>query len=132
MLDLTLGERQSLAALLELAVREDLGKPGDITSNAIIPPNELGKAVLVARQEGVLAQEAKDTTVLLRLRDGGYYALEDVGALVWELCDGERTVADIVTAVIAEFDAPEPTVRADVLEFIGDMRREELLVVGTS
>src|ERR1700689_4276140 len=83
------------------------------------------------RQEGVLAQEARDTTVLLRLRDGGYYALQDVGALVWELCDGERTVADIVTAVTAEFDAAEPTVRADVLEFIGDLRREELLVVGT-
>jgi nicotinate-nucleotide pyrophosphorylase (carboxylating) len=55
MLDLSLDERQTLAALLELAVREDLGKTGDLTSQAIIPPNESGKAAFVARQEGVLA-----------------------------------------------------------------------------
>jgi Coenzyme PQQ synthesis protein D (PqqD) len=29
----------------------------------------------------------------------------------------------------AEFDAPEATVRADVLEFVGDLRRERLLVL---
>src|SRR5689334_20944870 len=31
------------------------------------------------RQDGVLAQEAQGRTVLLRLDDGGYYALDDVG-----------------------------------------------------
>jgi len=55
MLDLTLDERQALAALLELAIREDLGKTGDITSNATIPEREPGKAAIVARQEGALA-----------------------------------------------------------------------------
>ena len=81
------------------------------------------------RQEGVLAQEAHGQTVLLRLDDGGYYALDEVGAKIWELCDGARPVAEIVAALCAEFDAPEATVRADVLEFIGDLRRERLLVV---
>ena len=80
------------------------------------------------RQDGVLAQEAQGQTVLLRLDDGGYYALDEVGAMIWELCDGERAVADIVGALCAEFDAPESTVTADVLEFIGDLRREQLLV----
>jgi len=81
------------------------------------------------RQEGVLAQEAQGRTVLLRLEDGGYYALDDVGAMIWGMCDGTRAVGDIVAIMCAEFDAPEATVRADVLEFIGDLRRERLLVV---
>ena len=81
------------------------------------------------RQDGVLAQEAQGRTVLLRLEDGGYYALDEVGAMIWELCDGSRAVAEIVAILCAEFDAPEPTVREDVLEFIGDLRRERLLVV---
>lgn len=80
------------------------------------------------RQDGILAQEAQGQTVLLRLEDGGYYALDEVGAMIWDLCDGERAVGHIVAALCEEFDAPESTVRADVLEFIADLRRERLLV----
>ena len=82
------------------------------------------------RQDGVLAQQAQGQTVLLRLRDGGYYALDEVGARIWELCDGQRAVAEVVAALCAEFEAPAATIRADALEFIGDLRRERLLVVG--
>jgi coenzyme PQQ biosynthesis protein PqqD len=85
-------------------------------------------AARVCRQEGVLAQEAQGQTVLLRLEDGGYYALDEVGATVWELCDGQRSVGEIVAALCEDFDAPADTVQADVLEFIADLRREHLLV----
>jgi len=81
------------------------------------------------RQAGILAQEAQGETVLLRLADGGYYALDEVGATIWDLCDGSHPVAEIVAILTARFDAPEPTVQADVLEFIGDLHRERLLVV---
>jgi hypothetical protein len=94
-----------------------------------------GEAMLserLRREDGVLAQEANGQTVLLRLSDGGYYALDEVGARIWELCDGERPVAEIVTTLAGEFDAPEATVRADALEFIGDLRRERLLVPGAA
>ncbi|MGA2925526.1 MAG: pyrroloquinoline quinone biosynthesis peptide chaperone PqqD [Solirubrobacteraceae bacterium] len=84
------------------------------------------------RREGILAQEAQGQTVLLRLEDGGYYALDEVGARIWELCDGHRAVSEIVTELCAEFDAPEAIVRADVIEFIGDLRREQLLVLDSS
>jgi coenzyme PQQ biosynthesis protein PqqD len=81
------------------------------------------------RRDGVLAQEAQGRTVLLRFEDGGYFALDEVGAMIWELCDGTRAVAEIVSLLCAEFDAPEATVRADVLEFISELRNERLLVV---
>lgn len=81
------------------------------------------------RRDGILAQEAQGQTVLLRLDDGGYYALDDVGARIWELCDGQLAAGEIVAILCAEFDAPESTIRADALEFMGDLRRERLLVV---
>jgi coenzyme PQQ biosynthesis protein PqqD len=81
------------------------------------------------REAGVIAQEAHGQTVLLRIDDGGYYALDEVGAMIWELCDGNQSIGEIVAALCAEFDAPEETVSADVVEFIGDLRRERLLVV---
>ena len=79
------------------------------------------------RREGVLAQEAQGQTVLLRMDDGGYYALDEVGARIWELCDGERSLDDIVGVLCAEFDAPADLIRSDVVEFVDDLRQEDLL-----
>lgn len=80
------------------------------------------------RKDGILVQEAQGQTILLRLEDGGYYALDEVGALIWELCDGQHAVCEIVAELCTQFDAPETVVRADVLEFIADLERERLLV----
>ena len=80
------------------------------------------------RQDGVLAQEAQGRTVLLRLDDGGYYALDEVGAMIWELCDGHRSLRDVVAALCEEFDASAETVGADVLDFVAELRHERLLV----
>ena len=95
-----------------------------MTSGHDVPSQER-----LRRQEGVLAQETNGQTVLLRLDDGGYYAIDEVGARIWELCDGERSVGAVLDALCSEFDAPEQTIRADGLEFIDDLRRERLLVV---
>ena len=43
-----------LTRMIEIALREDIGV-GDITSNAIIPENRIGKGVFLAKANGVLA-----------------------------------------------------------------------------
>ncbi len=48
-------ERAAAHHLIELALLEDLGDMGDITSVATIPENLEGKAAFVARTEGILA-----------------------------------------------------------------------------
>jgi nicotinate-nucleotide pyrophosphorylase (carboxylating) len=48
-------EQQNLQFLIAIALAEDLGQRGDITSEATIPPDARGAARLVARSSGVLA-----------------------------------------------------------------------------
>jgi nicotinate-nucleotide pyrophosphorylase (carboxylating) len=48
-------ERRNVEALIALALAEDLGSEGDITSTATIPGHAQGAARLVARAPGVLA-----------------------------------------------------------------------------
>ena len=84
----------------------------------------------LVRQDGVLVQEAHGQTVLLRLADGSYYALDDVGAAVWDLVDGQRSVEEIITAIHAAFDAPADVIRTDVLAFTEDLLAEGLLQRG--
>lgn len=79
-------------------------------------------------QKHVLTQRAEETVVLLDVESGEYYALNDVGGRVWELCDGTRSVAEIVAALIEEYDAPAASITVDVMELLGELTRERLLV----
>ena len=83
------------------------------------------------RNEQVLGQRMDDTFVLLKPSDGNYYALDEVGSRVWELCDGRRSVADVAATICSEYDAPAETIRADVLELLEDLAGESL-VLGTA
>jgi nicotinate-nucleotide pyrophosphorylase (carboxylating) len=47
--------RLLLEPLVAGALREDLGRAGDITSDALIPPGQTAKAAFVARQQGTVA-----------------------------------------------------------------------------
>ncbi len=51
----TAAEATACRRLLDLALEEDLGANGDLTSLAVIPPDTPGRAALVARADGVVA-----------------------------------------------------------------------------
>lgn len=80
------------------------------------------------RRERVLIQRAEDQTVLLEVDSGTYFSLNDVGARVWELCDGEHSVDDIVSTICGEYNAAQMAVRPDVIELLEHLRAESLLV----
>jgi len=79
------------------------------------------------RRERVLVQTADDQMMLLDLDGGMYFALNDVGARVWELCDGTRTVAEISSLLANEYDAPAAMIEGDVLELLGELETEQLV-----
>jgi nicotinate-nucleotide pyrophosphorylase (carboxylating) len=51
----TVSESEACRLLVQWALEEDLGTAGDLTSQALIPADQQGAAMLVARSEGVLA-----------------------------------------------------------------------------
>jgi nicotinate-nucleotide pyrophosphorylase (carboxylating) len=51
----TLDEAAACQRLIQLALEEDLGHLGDLTSDSVIPPDLEGQAVVVARATGVVA-----------------------------------------------------------------------------
>lgn len=71
-----------------------------------------------------------DTEALVVDVSGGtLYPLNSVAARIWELCDGARSVDDIVGVVAGEFAAPEATIRADTVEFIERLADAKLVSV---
>lgn len=59
--------------------------------------------------------------VLLDVDGKQLIGVNDVGARIWELMDGVRTIGDIAHALTEEFDAPLETSMADVRAFLGEL-----------
>ena len=100
------------------------------------PPAEGTTPALV---EGVFAHEGSAVTrriagetIIVPVRDDvadldSIYTLNETGTFVWDLLDGHRTVAQLIDAVVAEFEVPREVAAADVARLIVSLRDEGLL-----
>jgi hypothetical protein len=70
------------------------------------------------RRDRVIVQQVDGDSVLLDIDNGEYFSLNEVGGRVWELCDGTRSVASIVEAICAEYEAQPPIVLSDTSELL--------------
>ncbi len=89
----TTAETDACNRLLELAIQEDLGANGDLTSQAVIPPELPGRAALVVRSAGVVAglPAARQT-----------FAIVDPQLLFQEIVpDGAAVASGAVLAVVS-------------------------------
>lgn len=88
---------------------------------------DLTSSTRVRRRDRVIAQSAAGTTVLLTMDGGKYYSLDEVGTRVWELTDGTRTVGEIVSKLVGEYEVQPEVLERDVLELLVDLRNENLV-----
>jgi hypothetical protein len=70
------------------------------------------RAVEVA--PGVVFQEVEGELVLLQLDAERYYVLDDVGARCWHLLTDLGDLDAVVSAMLAEFEVDEATLRSDI------------------
>ena len=53
--------------------------------------------------------------------------LNPIGSIVWDRMDGTRTVAQIIEAVVEEYEIAPERARLDVLEFIETLRQHGMV-----
>jgi len=80
------------------------------------------------RQQQIIAQKGSQEVLLFNMDDGSYYALNEVGTRIWELCDGTHGMAEMVSMLAKEYDAPAEMIEADILEVLEDLRTKNLVV----
>lgn len=64
----------------------------------------------------------------MRPDDGGYYMLDEVGALIWGLCDGTRSLEEVIAAAGARLERSPAAAAGEVREWIAELRVERLLL----
>jgi coenzyme PQQ biosynthesis protein PqqD len=80
------------------------------------------------RKDEVIFQKASNDFLLFNMDDGNYYSLNEVGSRIWELCDGTRSVEQIIDTLAQEYDAAKELLAQDVVEFLERFRNGKLIV----
>ena len=72
---------------------------------SIVHRNIAGEAILVPIRQNVADLES-------------IYTLDEVGARIWELIDGQRRVKEIRDAIVEEYEVSPGVAEADLVEFV--------------
>jgi len=51
------------------------------------------------------------------------YTLNETGAFIWDLIDGEKSVKDLIEAMISQYNIDRDTATADVFSFVDNMSK---------
>ncbi len=83
----------------------------------------------VAAVKGQVSSDLGEEVAILDLNAGVYYGLDAVGALVWDLIQKPRTVAEVRDAVVSEYDVESDRAGRDLLALLQDLADEGLIEV---
>jgi len=71
--------------------------------------------------------DSDDQVMVLNVNSGEYFSLNAVGALIWELADGTRTVTEIGEAVSGEYESVDSQrVQKDTVRLARELVEQEL------
>jgi hypothetical protein len=76
---------------------------------------------------GVIGQVVHNEAVLVLPERGEIKVLNEVGARIWSLTDGNRTVREIATIIGHEYDVALAQVEADTLAFLQELSERQLI-----
>lgn len=65
--------------------------------------------------------------VLLNLESGSYFTLNRVGTVTWELLNGERTLAEVLSTLCECFEVSQEVARQDLFSLIQHLGQEGLI-----
>ncbi|MEZ5126625.1 MAG: PqqD family protein [Thermoleophilia bacterium] len=98
-------------------------------------PPSLTLETMCAPSRDVVAREIEGEVIIVPLvagigdADDELYTLNDTGRAIWRLLDGRRTLAEVVEALAAEYEAEGTALEADVLGFADELARRGILGV---
>lgn len=69
-------------------------------------------------------------TMMMSIEQGKYYAIEASAQRIWDLIETPRTFADLVDALVAEYDVPRAQCAEDTRAFITRLCDNGLIETG--
>lgn len=77
----------------------------------------IGRAT-IPRQKEILAAEAGDALMFMKIDTGEYLMMEDTARAIWDAVDGRRSVADIVDRLVVQYEIESEACFCEVRAFL--------------
>jgi len=81
--------------------------------------------------EDVMARRLGDETVLLDIASGTYFGLDGAGSRIWQLLEEGCSMAEICSALRAEFDVDADVAARDVAALLDELAERRLIQPAT-
>lgn len=85
-------------------------------------------SIIVATRE-LLCCDLSQGAVILDLKSGVYYGLDDVGTFIWSLIQEPKVLSEITAAVLEEYAVETAQCREDLRNLFGEMADRHLIEV---
>lgn len=84
------------------------------------------------KDPNIVSRKIADEVILVPIRRGvgdleNIFTLNEVGAFVWELLNGENKLKDIVKIISEDFDIDPKTAEKDLIYFVHELEKVELI-----
>ena len=94
-------------------------------------PALLSPDAVLARSSRLSWRVLDGDALILHPEAGTLHRLNETGTRVWELLDGERSLADVADELTAEYEVSADEAVDHVLELAGDLQENDLVEVQT-
>lgn len=82
--------------------------------------------------ESVAWRNVNEEIVILKLKSGEYYTLNEVGQHIWQGVNDQQNVEGILKQIVDQFDIPYEKAKEDVLKFLDNMLKESMVLLNES
>lgn len=78
---------------------------------------------------GVVGRVVEDEAVLVLPERGEVKVLNEIGARIWKLANGQRSVSEIAALICDEYEVDLEVAASDTLEFLVDLESRSVITV---
>mgnify|MGYP000103167339 CR=1 FL=1 len=82
----------------------------------------------VVRNSDLSFTEVDGETVVMNVVTGSYYGMNEIGTRIWEFLETPLSIGDLCNKLTEEYDADLETVQGDLLPYLGELEREQLII----
>ena len=88
-----------------------------------------GSIMQLRRRSDVKWKQTGRTGILLDLKTGDYFEVDEIALAIWKMLDGKTSTATIASKLAKNYAAPLKTVEKDVGSFVAELKKRKLIAV---
>ena len=79
--------------------------------------------------ESVAWRNVNEEIVILKLKSGEYYTLNEVGQHIWQAISDQQNVGEIIKQIVDQFDVTYEKAKEDAMKFLDNMLKESMVLL---